>query len=184
MLRQVSFRLTLVLGLLVIFFSCENKYNTTFVTNVDEYKIEKMPASLQVEYWVSKYSKEYNVPQEMMYAVLYNETRYLGPNHYDYRPDRMSNKGAIGPFQLMPRIAAWCCEQTGEKYDRASVKTDVRLNTRLAAYFMRHLLDRYDGDVAKVAGAYHTGKPRTGYWYSNYIKKCVKNPTMYKKNWV
>ena len=64
-----------------------------------------------------------------------------------YRQDAISPKGAIGLMQLMPGTAA---ELQADPHDPEQ-------NTSAGAMYLRQLLVRYDGDVAKALAAYNAG---------------------------
>ncbi len=64
-----------------------------------------------------------------------------------YRPDAVSPKGAIGLMQLMPATAA---ELSADPHD-------PRQNAEAGARYLREMLVKYDGDVAKALAAYNAG---------------------------
>jgi soluble lytic murein transglycosylase-like protein len=64
-----------------------------------------------------------------------------------YRADAVSSKGAIGLMQLMPATAA------GLDAD----PRNPRENAEAGARYLRDMLLKYDGDVAKALAAYNAG---------------------------
>jgi soluble lytic murein transglycosylase-like protein len=64
-----------------------------------------------------------------------------------YRQTAVSPKGAIGVMQLMPGTAA----------DLQADPNDPVQNTEAGAMYLRDLLIKYDGDVAKALAAYNAG---------------------------
>lgn len=64
-----------------------------------------------------------------------------------YRPDAVSRKGAIGLMQLMPGTAA----------ELAADPHDPQQNADAGARYLRDLLLKYDGDVARALAAYNAG---------------------------
>jgi soluble lytic murein transglycosylase-like protein len=64
-----------------------------------------------------------------------------------YRPDALSRKGAIGLMQLMPGTAA----------QLQADPHDPKQNAEAGAMYLRELLIKYDGDVAKALAAYNAG---------------------------
>ncbi len=64
-----------------------------------------------------------------------------------YRSDALSPKGAIGLMQLMPGTAA----------ELSADPRNPKENAEAGARYLRDLLVRYDGDVAKALAAYNAG---------------------------
>ncbi len=64
-----------------------------------------------------------------------------------YRQDAISPKGAIGVMQLMP----------GTAKELQADPNDAEQNTQAGAMYLRGLLVRYNGDVAKALAAYNAG---------------------------
>lgn len=64
-----------------------------------------------------------------------------------YQQQAVSSKGAIGVMQLMPGTAA----------DLQADPYDPEQNTKAGAMYLRQLLLKYNGDVAKALAAYNAG---------------------------
>lgn len=101
-----------------------------------------------------------HVPAALANAVLAAARKYdLSPLLIDavarqesgYRTDAVSRAGAIGVMQLMPGTAALM----GVKNPR-----DPHTNIDGGARYLRHMLDRFGGDLALALAAYNAG-PRT-----------------------
>ncbi|MEX1025213.1 MAG: lytic transglycosylase domain-containing protein [Planctomycetota bacterium] len=77
------------------------------------------------------------------------------------RPGAVSNKGALGLFQLMPATAQWRAERMGLPAPTpAELLEDAELNARLGANNLAWLLRRYDEDVERALVAYNAGPGR------------------------
>jgi soluble lytic murein transglycosylase-like protein len=79
------------------------------------------------------------LPPEIVHSVARAES--------NYRPDAVSPKGAIGLMQLMPATAA----------ELAADPRDPRENADAGARYLRDMLIKYNGDVAKALAAYNAG---------------------------
>jgi soluble lytic murein transglycosylase-like protein len=79
------------------------------------------------------------IPPELVHSVAKAESAL--------RQDAISHKGAIGIMQLMPATAAAL----------SADPRDPKQNTEAGAMYLRELLERYDGDVAKALAAYNAG---------------------------
>ena len=97
-----------------------------------------------------------------------------------YNPNAVSNRGAEGLMQLMPRTAA----ELGVKNS-----FDPEQNINGGAKYLRKLMDRFDNDVQLALAAYNAGS-RYVRKYNGvppfqatrlYIKKVIKYRTMYRQ---
>ena len=72
---------------------------------------------------------------------------------------------AIGLFQFMPYTARELAEPAGlTNVDEASLKTPAA-SARLAATYLKGLLDMFDGQLAPAASAYNAGEDLTAIWW-------------------
>jgi soluble lytic murein transglycosylase-like protein len=69
-----------------------------------------------------------------------------------FRNSATSSVGAVGLSQVMPRTAAWL-EPGTTRSDLRNPSTNLQLGFR----YLRHLIDRYDGDVKLGLTAYNRG---------------------------
>lgn len=88
---------------------------------------------------VDEAARRAGLPREIVHSVARAESAY--------RADAVSPKGAIGIMQLMPATAAALNADP----------RDPRQNVEAGAMYLRQLLVKYDGDVAKALAAYNAG---------------------------
>ena len=69
-----------------------------------------------------------------------------------FRPDAVSNKGALGLMQLMPLHFV-----AGDPALQPIDPLDPAVNLNLGARYLRDLRKRYDGDLELALAAYHAG---------------------------
>lgn len=98
-----------------------------------------------VDPYLTAAAENFGVPPELVAAVAFVESRF--------RPGAVSPAGAQGLMQTMPGTGAWLAEQLGVTYD----PFDPEQSAMLGAYYLRRLINRFDGDSTKVIAAYNAG---------------------------
>jgi soluble lytic murein transglycosylase len=73
----------------------------------------------------------------------------------------------VGLMQLLPETARGIAERTGGDGFVESDLLDPEINVRYGAWYLRHLLDRYDGDLPTALAAYHAGQGNVDEWRRN-----------------
>lgn len=104
---------------------------------------------------VARAAEEFALEPALLWAVMREESRY--------RADAVSRVGALGLMQVMPA--------TGQEI-AASLRVTVteqdllrpEVNIRFGAYYLRAMLNRYDGDVDKALAAYNGGPGNVRRW--------------------
>jgi soluble lytic murein transglycosylase-like protein len=96
--------------------------------------------SMVLEGVIQQASKAYSVAPNLIEAVIRQESGGY--------PCAVSNKGAMGLMQLMPGTAI----EMG-----ASDPFDIQQNVKAGTRFLSELLQRYNGDLNRVLGAYNAG---------------------------
>ncbi len=142
--------------------------------------------------WITKFSKDYSVPREVIWSVMRTES------HYKVRA--ISPVGALGLMQVMPytakRVALILKEKTFDPQDLLEPEKNIRIGTR----YLKRLSDMFDRRLPLVAAAYNAGPHRVGSWLQafgsldmdefidhipfkqtrNYAKEIIKNYYLYK----
>jgi soluble lytic murein transglycosylase-like protein len=93
-------------------------------------------------------AREYGLPADLILAQAWAES--------GWRVDAVSKKGAVGVLQLMPKAVDFVSTRL-LKVDRPLDANDPAQNAQMAARYMRHLIDRTDGDVRQALIAYNQG---------------------------
>ena len=75
----------------------------------------------------------------------------------------VSSVGAIGLMQIMPSTGEWIAGKLDEAFD-AQRLYEPSVNLRYGCWYLRFLLDRYDGDMRTASTAYHQGQGRVDEW--------------------
>lgn len=80
--------------------------------------------------------------------------------------EAVSSVGAIGLMQIMPSTGEWIAGKLDEAFD-AQRLYEPSVNLRYGCWYLRFLLDRYDGDMRTASTAYHQGQGRVDEWLQN-----------------
>ena len=110
---------------------------------------------------VKLYSKLFDVDPHLVYGVIRTESRY--------NKDAISSRGAIGLMQVM--------ESTGQEiFDKLNVADEYRdlkdpeANIMVGTYYLKELLEKYNGDTQKALAAYNSGMQNVKRWESQDIE--------------
>ena len=109
---------------------------------------------LLYEELVDAYSKEFSVPQNIIYAVMRVESVF--------DPDALSYAGAMGLMQLVPSTFEWLCTFTGENADPVRLY-DPETSIKYGTMFLSRLYKQY-GDWTLVHAAYNAGQGNVNKW--------------------
>ena len=114
---------------------------------------------------VEKYSKEYQVDTNLVYAVIKAES--------NFKPNAKSNKNAIGLMQLMEDTAKDLLKRVDLKITDEELKNklyDVDININLGTKYLSILLERY-GNIEIAVTAYNAGIGTVDNWIEKDIIK-------------
>jgi soluble lytic murein transglycosylase len=75
-----------------------------------------------------------------------------------------SDAGAVGLMQLTPSTAKGIALYTGGSRFRLSDLTNPEINVRYGAWYLRHLLDHYNGNERLALAAYNAGEENVDSW--------------------
>ena len=91
-------------------------------------------------------------------AVIYRESKF--------RRDVSSHQGAVGLMQVLPSTAQEIARKTGGTQFVIGDLTDPQVNILYGSYYLRQLLDKYDGDLVAAVAAYNAGEGNVDAWLS------------------
>ncbi|MCC6223305.1 MAG: lytic transglycosylase domain-containing protein [Thermoleophilia bacterium] len=111
---------------------------------------------LEYEHIIRGHAENYDLDPALIAAVIYRESKF--------DPEAVSESGAIGLMQLLPDTAEGIAEYTGGSRFRVEDLEDPELNVRYGSFYLRRLLEKYDGDVSLALAAYHAGQGNVDGW--------------------
>ncbi|MBR2388478.1 MAG: lytic transglycosylase domain-containing protein [Clostridia bacterium] len=158
--------------------------------------LERVAYPQKYSEYVEKYSKEFNIPEDLIYATIKVES--------SFEPEAISRAGARGLMQLMPSTFEWLTsdEHLGEHLT-PNMLYDPETNIRYGVYYLKYLYTKfgYNGDL--VSAAYNGGEGNVAEWLlderyadgdgglrdypddfdetKNYVKKIRKTRETYQK---
>ena len=103
---------------------------------------------------VEKYSAQYGVDRDLIYAVIRTES--------SFRTDASSEVGAVGLMQIMPETFEWLCMRMGVQAEFTDLY-DPDAAIRFGTYLLHLLVDEF-GDTRTSLAAYHAGRGQVAAW--------------------
>lgn len=104
--------------------------------------------------FVEKYSDEYGIDPELVYAVIKTES--------SFNPDAVSEADAVGLTQITPETFEWLKFRLGETNENLSLY-DPETSIKYGAFFLGYLINEF-GDTDTALAAYHAGRGRVNGW--------------------
>lgn len=128
-------------------------------------KIQKIIYKKEYTEYVSKYSQEYNVDENLVYAVIKAES--------NFNPNAKSGKNAIGLMQLMGSTAKEVAKKVNiqileEEFEEKLQEADININ--LGTKYLSILIEKYQ-NVEIAITAYNAGIGTVDNWIEKGIIK-------------
>lgn len=114
---------------------------------------------------ISTYSKEYDVEENLIYAVIKAES--------NFNNEAISHKGAIGVMQIMEETAKEIARQIGLELNNDNVREEIAKlenNINLGTKYLSTLLEKYNNKEIALA-AYNAGIGTVDNWIEKGIIK-------------
>jgi peptidoglycan lytic transglycosylase len=96
-----------------------------------------------------------DVDAALIAAVIYEESRFR---------DQTSHAGARGLMQITPDTADFIARRSGGFHFRQEDLATPQINIAYGTWFLRYLLDHYDGHEAPAIAAYNAGLTNVDGW--------------------
>jgi soluble lytic murein transglycosylase len=104
---------------------------------------------------IRQQAAEKHLDPALIAAVIYAETKFH---------PRSSSAGALGPMQIMPATAAYLAHRShATTFTTADLNTP-QVNIAYGSYYLRYLLDHYDGNKVLALAAYNGGIANVDHW--------------------
>ena len=127
------------------------------ISRIDfEKAIREITLPLQHDDIIRQQAREKSVDPSLIAAVIYEESKF--------REGDRSSAGAIGLMQITPSTAHAIAHLSGGTAFVTSDLSDPEINISYGTFYLRHLLDRYGGNVVAALAAYNAGTGNVDRW--------------------
>jgi soluble lytic murein transglycosylase len=104
---------------------------------------------------IRQQAAEKRLDPALIAAVIYTETKFN---------PRTSSAGALGLMQILPETARFIARKSGGvRFTTADLATPA-INVAYGSWYLRYLLDRYEGDEMLAVAAYNGGLANVDAW--------------------
>ena len=118
--------------------------------------VKEIGLPLRHEDIIRQQARDKHLDPALIAAVIYTESRFV--------ENRTSGAGARGLMQVTPETAADIARTSGGVAFTTTDLATPQVNIAYGSYQLRHLLDRYGGDVAAALAAYNAGPGKADAW--------------------
>jgi soluble lytic murein transglycosylase len=99
-----------------------------------------------------------NLDPALIAAVIYQESKFQ---------DRTSSAGAKGLMQLLPSTAHYIARKSGGTQFESGDLATPQINIAYGSWYLRYLLDHYDGNERLALAAYNGGETNVDKWVAD-----------------
>jgi peptidoglycan lytic transglycosylase len=104
---------------------------------------------------IRKQASEKRLDPALIAAVIYAESKFA---------PRQSSAGAEGLMQILPETAYFIAHRSGGTAFTASDLATPSINVAYGSYYLRYLLDHYEGNEMQAVAAYNAGLANVDRW--------------------
>ena len=104
---------------------------------------------------IREQAAEKHLDPALIAAVIYAETKF---------DPRTSSAGAQGLMQILPTTAYYLAQMSGGIRFTASDLSTPSVNVAYGSYYLRYLLDHYNGNEMLAVAAYNAGLTNVDHW--------------------
>lgn len=105
--------------------------------------------------YVFRYAADYQLDPYLVAAVIRVESRFFHQAE--------SGSGARGLMQIMPETACWAARKLGIEF-HPEMLFDPQYNIRIGCWYLRELLDYFNGNLGVTLAAYNAGQGNVTKW--------------------
>ena len=117
--------------------------------------VDELTLPLRHEDIIRQQAAEKNLDPALLAGVIYAESKF---------EDRTSPAGAEGLMQLTPATAEYIAHLSGGTRFTLDDLSTPQVNISYGAYYLRYLLNRYNGNLALALAAYNGGEGNVDRW--------------------
>jgi soluble lytic murein transglycosylase len=120
-----------------------------------DHAVKEITLPLRHEDVIRQQAADKKVDPALIAGVIYTESRFR---------DQTSHAGAKGLMQLMPDTADYIARKSGgTRFERADLATP-QINIAYGTWYLRYLLDKYEGNTILTLAAYNAGEGKVDQW--------------------
>jgi soluble lytic murein transglycosylase len=128
------------------------------IGRLDDAVREAITLPLRHDDIIRQQARDKQLDASLIAAVIYEESRFR---------DQTSHAGARGLMQITPDTADFIARQSGGyRFEQDDLATP-QVNISYGAYYLRYLLDHYDGHEAPAIAAYNAGLTNADRWVAD-----------------
>jgi soluble lytic murein transglycosylase len=120
--------------------------------------LREITLPLRHEDVIRQQARDKNVDAALIAAVCYQESKFQ---------DRTSHAGARGVMQLLPSTADYIARKSGGVTFEHGDLADPQINIAYGSWYLRYLLDHYDGNERLAIAAYNAGETNVDKWVAD-----------------
>jgi soluble lytic murein transglycosylase len=113
------------------------------------------PLPIAHESEIRQQAQDKHLSPALIAGVIYTESKFV---------DQTSSAGALGLMQLMPDTAKFIAQRSGGIAFTIEDLSTPGVNIAYGSWYLRYLLDRYDGDEVRALAAYNGGMGNLDAW--------------------
>ncbi len=117
--------------------------------------VNELTLPLQNADVIRQQAQEKHLDPALIAAVIYAETKFI---------PRTSSAGAEGLMQILPQTAEFLAHRSGATTFTISDLGSPQINIAYGSYYLRYLLDHYNGDKMLAVAAYNGGMANVDRW--------------------
>jgi soluble lytic murein transglycosylase len=123
--------------------------------------IREITLPLRHEDIIRQQARDKDLDPALIAAMIYRESKFR---------DQTSKAGAQGLMQILPDTARFVAHKTGgTSFDEADLG-DPQINISYGSWYLRYLLDVYDGNRVAAIAAYNAGRRHVDRWGGTALK--------------
>ena len=120
--------------------------------------IRELTLPLQDADIIRQQAADKHLDPALIAAVIYAETKFDA---------RTSPTGALGLMQIEPQTAKFLAHRSGATTFTITDLGTPQTNIAYGSYYLRFLIDRYNGNIVLALAAYNAGETNVDRWVAN-----------------
>jgi soluble lytic murein transglycosylase len=117
--------------------------------------VQELQLPLRHEDIIRQQAADKGIDPPLIAGVIYAESHFR---------DQTSHAGAKGLMQLMPSTAEYIAQKSGGTQFVQRDLATPQINIAYGSWYLRYLLDRYDGNEVLALAAYNAGEGKVDEW--------------------